>query len=88
MSNLRGSSTDLHLVERFTRVSADTLGYVFTATDLSTWTKPWTARLLLKLTKDSMHEYACHEGNYGLRNILSGARVQEAEQRSTSPGRN
>ena len=87
LSNLRGSSTDLHLVERFTRVSADTLEYLFTATDLSTWTKPWTARLLLKLTKDSMHEYACHEGNYGLRNILSGARVQEAEQRSTSPGR-
>jgi len=87
LSNLRGSSTGLLLVERFSRVAPDTLEYEFTASDPSTWTKPWTARLLLKLTTDSMHEYACHEGNYGLRNILSGARVKEAEQRSAGSGR-
>jgi hypothetical protein len=78
LSNLRGSSTGLHLVERFTRIAPDTLQYEFTATDPTTWTKPWTARLLLKLTEDSIYEYACHEGNYGLRNILSGARVKES----------
>jgi hypothetical protein len=78
LSNLRGASTGLHLVERFTRTAADTIRYEFTATDPATWTSPWTARLLLKLTKDNMYEYACHEGNYGLRNILTGARAEEA----------
>jgi hypothetical protein len=78
LSNLRGSSSGLHLVERFTRVAPDTLQYEFTATDPTTWTSPWTARLLLKLTKDDIYEYACHEGNYGLRNILAGTRVKEA----------
>jgi len=68
----------LHLVERFTRIAPDTLQYEFTAADPTTWTAPWTARLLLKLTKDSIYEYACHEGNYGLRNILAGTRVKEA----------
>ena len=83
LSNLRGSSTGLHLVERFTRISPDTLQYEFTATDPATWTEPWTARLLLKLTTDHIYEYACHEANYGLRNILAGARAEEAEQSGT-----
>jgi hypothetical protein len=77
LSNLRGSSSGLHLVERFTRTAPDTLQYEFTATDPTTWTKPWTARLLLKLSKDNMYEYACHEGNHGLRGILAGARATE-----------
>lgn len=80
LSNLRDSSTGLHLVERFTRTAPDTLQYEFTATDPLTWTQPWTARLLLKLTTDNIYEYACHEANYGLRNILVGARVEEAER--------
>jgi hypothetical protein len=82
LSNLRGASSGLHLVERFTRIAPDTLQYEFTAADPTTWTGPWTARLLLKLTKDSIYEYACHEGNYGLRNILAGTRVKE-----TAPSR-
>jgi hypothetical protein len=77
ISNLRGASENLHLVERFTRVSADTLQYEFTATDPTTWTKPWTARLLLKASRDRLFEYACHEGNLGLPGILSGHRAQE-----------
>jgi hypothetical protein len=82
LSNLRGSSTGLHLVERFTRTAPDTLQYEFTATDPTTWTQPWTARLLLKLTTDRIYEYACHEANYGLRNILAGARVEDDERAS------
>jgi hypothetical protein len=84
-SNLRGASGNLHLVERFTRISADTLEYQFTATDPTTWTKPWTARLLLKSSPDRLFEYACHEGNIGLTGILSGHRAEEkAAGRSTS----
>ncbi|HEY7172946.1 MAG TPA: hypothetical protein VH417_18970 [Vicinamibacterales bacterium] len=81
LSNLRGASNGLHLVERFTRIAPDTLQYEFTASDPTTWTAPWTARLLLKLTRDSIYEYACHEGNYGLRNIPAGTRVKETAGR-------
>src|SRR5262245_25718570 len=77
LSNLRGASENLHLVERFTRVASDTLQYEFTATDATTWTRPWTARLLLKASRDRLFEYACHEGNLGLPGILSGHRAQE-----------
>jgi hypothetical protein len=73
-----GVSNDLHLVERFTRVSASTLQYDATMSDPGTWTRPWTARILFKQTTQPMLEYACHEGNYGLFGILSGARKQEA----------
>ena len=86
-SSLISFCSGCNVVERFTRISPDTLEYEFTANDPSTWTKPWTARLLLKLSKDHMYEYACQEGNYGLRNILSGARAKEAEQGSTTSGR-
>jgi hypothetical protein len=77
LSNLRGASENLHLVERFSRVAADTLQYEFTATDPTTWTRPWTARILLKASRDRLFEYACHEGNLGLPGILSGHRAQE-----------
>ena len=74
-----GVSSDLHLVERFTRISANTLQYDATMTDPATWTRPWTARILFKRTDEPLLEYACHEGNLGLFGILSGARKQEAE---------
>ena len=76
-----GVSNDLHLVERFTRVSANTLQYDATMSDPGTWTRPWTARILFKETREPMLEYACHEGNYGLFGILSGARAQETAAR-------
>ncbi|MEP7308121.1 MAG: hypothetical protein ABJA98_21675 [Acidobacteriota bacterium] len=72
-------ATDLHLVERFTRVSANTLQYDATMSDPTTWTRPWTARILFKRTDEPLLEYACHEGNIGLFGILSGARKQEAD---------
>lgn len=72
-----GTTANLHLVERFTRTDSDTLLYEFTVEDSSTWTKPWTAQLPMALNKLPLYEYACHEGNYGLPNILAGARAQE-----------
>ena len=72
-------STALRVVERFTRVDADTLQYEVTVADPGTWTKPWTVSYPMKQDPDYiMFEYACHEGNYGMTNILSGARADEA----------
>jgi hypothetical protein len=74
---LRGSSENLRVVERFTRVAADTILYKFTVDDESTWTKPWSAELPMKKTIGPLFEHACHEGNYGLMNTLVGARAEE-----------
>ena len=76
-TSLAGSSANMHLVERFTRVDADTLLYEFTVEDPSTWTKSWTAQLSMKKSQEPMFEYACHEGNYAMLSMLAGARVQE-----------
>src|SRR5579871_165186 len=74
------NSEDLRLIERLTRVDENTLNYQATIDDPQTWTRPWTLRILLK--RDDRYqflEYACHEGNYALKDILSGARKQEEE---------
>jgi hypothetical protein len=87
-TNFRGSGAGLHLIERYTRVSPDTLSYEFTVDDPGTWARPWTASFPLtslqtavggvdQVTRPQMFEYACHEGNYGLMGQLSGARAQE-----------
>ena len=76
-TSFRGSSADLHLVERLTRVDADTLVYEFRVEDPKTWTRPWTANVPMKKVPGPIYEYACHEGNYALPNILRGARAQE-----------
>jgi hypothetical protein len=73
----RGASARLHLVERFKRVSADTLLYEFTVDDPATWTRPWTAQIPMSRSPEPIFEYACHEGNYSLPNILAGARAEE-----------
>jgi hypothetical protein len=73
----RGAGANLHVVERFRRVGADTIDYRYTVTDPTTWTRPWTASLPMTRTEGPMYEYACHEGNYGMFGILSGARAQE-----------
>ncbi len=75
----RGSSENLHVVERFTRVGRDAIRYEFTVEDPTTWTRPWTAQLPLQRMDGPLFEYACSEGNYGLANILRGARVEEAK---------
>jgi hypothetical protein len=68
---------DLHVTERFTRVDADTIVYRFTVDDPSTFVKPWSGEMLMRKMDGPLFEYACHEGNYGLANILSAARVEE-----------
>jgi hypothetical protein len=76
-TNFRGAGANLHLVERFTRIDADTLEYRFTVDDPTTWTRPWTVAYPMAKTEGPIFEYACHEGNYGLADILSGARAEE-----------
>ena len=74
----RGSSENLKIVERFTPIGPDTLEWAITFDDPQTWSRPWT--FAMHLTHDESQppfEYACHEGNYGLRNILSAARAEE-----------
>ncbi len=84
-TRFRGSSENLHVVERFTRVDARTLRYRFTIDDPTTWTKPWTAEYTWPLTNDHIYEYACHEGNYAMENILRGARLKEADEAKKPP---
>ena len=81
-----GASKNLHLVERFTRVSSDTLVYEATVDDPTTWTRLWTYEVPMMKSPDPLYEYACHEGNYGLYNILAGARVEEAAAESVTQG--
>jgi hypothetical protein len=78
-TSFRGSSRDLHVVERFARLDANTLLYRFTVDDPSTWTRPWTAEYPWVATTDRLFEYACHEANYALGDILRGARGEEKE---------
>jgi hypothetical protein len=73
----RGSSENLHLVERFTRVDAETIRYEFTVDDPATFTKPWTAEIPMRKVSGPIYEYACSEGNYSLPDILKGARAEE-----------
>ena len=74
---LRGSSENMRLVERFTRVDENTIRYEFTVDDPGTWTRPWSAEMPMKKTIGPIFEHACHEGNYSLSNILAGARAEE-----------
>jgi hypothetical protein len=76
-TNYQGSGANRHVVERFTRVDENTLRYEFTVTDPTTWTRAWTGEVPWKQTEGPIFEYACHEGNYGMTNLLNGARVQE-----------
>ena len=73
-----GTGETLHLVERFSRVADGTLLYEYTVNDPATFSAPFTVALPMK-RGDAMFEYACHEGNYGLPNMLAGARVAEVE---------
>ena len=68
------------------RVSADTLDYTVTVDDQTTWTKPWTAVIRLKATKDAIYEFACHEGNRDIMHgILAGARAEEKAAGARGP---
>jgi hypothetical protein len=77
----RGSSENLKVTERFTRVNERTLLYRFTIEDPTTWARPWTAEYTWPAAPphERLYEYACHEGNYAMQGILKGARLLEAE---------
>ncbi len=77
-----GSASNLRLTERLTRVSADVLNYEFTMNDPTEWTKPWTAMIPLKQKDEQIFEYACHEANDSLLNMLRGHRYEEKQQRA------
>jgi hypothetical protein len=68
---------NLHVTERFTRVDRNTLRYTFTVDDPTIWTRPWTAEVNMIPSSGPIYEYACHEGNYSMTNLLSGARAEE-----------
>jgi hypothetical protein len=83
-----GQSEPLHVVERFTIVDANTLHYEATIEDPGTYTLPW--KIAMPINRDAkyeLYEYACHEGNYALPNTLGRARLREAGQLSSPPGR-
>jgi hypothetical protein len=73
----RGASQNMKVTERFTRLDADNIDYKFTVEDETTWAKPWTAVLPLAKSVGPIFEHACHEGNYGVRNTLLGARAED-----------
>ncbi len=77
----RGSDRNLHLVERFTRTDAETILYEFTVDDPTAFTKAWKGEAPMTRAVGPIYEYACHEGNYGMTNILSGARAEEKGSR-------
>ena len=72
---------NLHVIERFTRDSPDSIAYRATVDDPTVYTKPWTIELFLMRAKGPLYEFACHEGNYSMVGILEGARIQEAAGR-------
>jgi hypothetical protein len=83
-SNFRGASKEMHLVERFTRVSPETIMYEFTVDDPASFTKPWKAEIPMNQTHEPVLEYACNEGNYAMSGVLGGARAEEAAPKKGS----
>lgn len=75
----RGADRNLHVVERFTRTGPDTITYQFTVSDPTVWEQSWSGEYTIERIQGNIYEYACHEGNYGLPNILSGARAAEQQ---------
>jgi hypothetical protein len=81
-TRFHGATENLHVVERLSRLDANTLLYRFTVDDPDTWDRSWTGETVWPLTKQPIYEYACHEGNYALGDVMRGARRLEAEEAS------
>ena len=81
LNGFQGSTPDVKLTERYTRVSPDFINWQVTVEDPNTWTRPYTFMIRLKRTDALIYEYACHEGNYAMEGILAGARREEANAR-------
>jgi hypothetical protein len=85
-TNYRGSGATLRMLEHFTRTGKNSIEYRLTVDDPTTWTKPWTVEEHMRTSEGDLYEYACHEGNYGLHNILEAARDEEkAAAAATKP---
>ena len=80
-SAFRGSSSALRVVERFTQIDPDTIRYQFTVEDETSWARPRSAEIPMTRTDGPLYEYACHEGNYGMRNTMRGARRADRDKR-------
>ncbi len=76
---------NLHVVERFRRTDPTTIIYQATVSDPTVYTKPWTVEISMAKRTDRIFEYACHEGNYGMMDILSGARAEERKAAGSAP---
>ncbi len=85
-TQFRGSSENLHVVERISRLNDRSLLYHFTVDDPSTWDRPWTGEYPWMASRDQIFEYACHEANYALENVLRGARTAEKEATDKEKG--
>ena len=76
-TSFRGSGANLHLVERFTRTGPERVAWEFTVEDATTWRQPWTGGIPFRRVEGPLYEYACHEGNYAMTNMLKGYRASE-----------
>ena len=83
-TRFRGSTENLHVVERFTRIDTHTIRYEFTVSDPATWLRPWSAEIPMIRTDGPMYEYACHEGNHDIRHILEIYRNLERQEMAAS----
>jgi hypothetical protein len=79
---------DLKVIERFTRADANTINYEFTVVDPTTFPEPWGGEIPYNKLEGQVYEYACHEGNYALANVLSGARAEERAALQSQQGSN
>jgi hypothetical protein len=86
LNGFQGSTPDVKLTERYTRVSPEFINWEVTVEDPKTWTRPYTFMIRLKKTDGLIYEYACHEGNYAMAGILGGARKDEAKGKTTPSG--
>jgi hypothetical protein len=82
--NFQGSTKDLHLVEKFTRIGPNTLRYEYTVSDPNTWTKAWSVEAPLPRVDPPLYEFACHEQNYGVMNVVRGTQVLERTRRAVA----
>jgi hypothetical protein len=87
-TSFQNSSPHMHVVERFTRVAPNQLVYQYTVSDATTWTKPFTVEIPMVKSDLAIYEYACHEGNYGMFGLLSGARAVEKQVDAAKGGSN
>jgi hypothetical protein len=80
--NFGGATGALRLVERFTRIGPNTLRYQYTITDPNTWTRPFSAEAPLPRIDPPLYEFACHEQNYGVINVVTGTQISEGTRKA------